>query len=183
MEDNYEKFSKEMEEKYPVMFSQPYGGFAIGEGWYHIISDLCGMIQHHMDWKKQMREYDIKRFNAREQGRDAVLALICNGHNPTDWDLERVNDIMEHGVKVPDEIRTVIVHQIKEKFGGLRFYYEGGDDIVDGMVRMAEAWAGRTCETCGNKGTRRSGGWVRTLCDTHEAEHQSKLAAMRDEDE
>ena len=67
------------------------------------------------------------------------------------------------------------ITQIKEKFGGLRFYYSGGDDHIGGMVTMAEVWAGRTCETCGNLGKRRDGGWVRTLCDVHEAEHQAKL--------
>jgi hypothetical protein len=49
------------------------------------------------------------------------------------------------------------------------------------MVRMAEAWAGQSCETCGDKGTRRSGGWVRTLCDKHEAEHQEKNKKFKDE--
>jgi len=46
--------------------------------------------------------------------------------------------------------------RLKKTFGGLRFYYHGGDDVVDGMVRMAEAWADRTCETCGEKGERRT---------------------------
>lgn len=73
-----------------------------------------------------------------------------------------------------DGCPQVIVEQIKEKFGGLRFYYQGGDDVIDGMVRMAEVWVGRTCEQCGERGTRRSGGWIRTLCDTHEAEYQER---------
>jgi hypothetical protein len=59
------------------------------------------------------------------------------------------------------------IAQIKEKFGGLRFYYNGGDDVIDGMIRMAESWAVRTCEVCGESGIPRSGGWIRTLCDTH----------------
>jgi hypothetical protein len=62
--------------------------------------------------------------------------------------------------------------QIKEKFGGLRFYYDGGDEYISGLVSMAESWAGNTCETCGEKGERRSGGWIRTLCDKHEALYQ-----------
>jgi hypothetical protein len=40
------------------------------------------------------------------------------------------------------------------------------------MIRMAEAWASHSCETCGDKGTSRSGGWIRTLCDKHEEERQ-----------
>ena len=69
----------------------------------------------------------------------------------------------------------VIVEQIKEKFGGLRFYYQGGDEQVHGMVRMAEAWADVACEECGGIGKRRGGGWVRTLCDLHERERQARI--------
>jgi hypothetical protein len=58
----------------------------------------------------------------------------------------------------------VTLDQVKEKFGTLRFYYTGGDDIIDGMVRMAESMSGVTCEGCGNVGERRGGGWVRTIC-------------------
>jgi hypothetical protein len=62
----------------------------------------------------------------------------------------------------------VVAVQVKEKFGGLRFYYDGGDDVIDGMVRMAESWASRTCETCGEKGEHRvSGGWHYVACDKH----------------
>lgn len=77
-----------------------------------------------------------------------------------------------YNITIPDEVPQVVVEQIKEKFGGLRFYYSGGDDTIDGMVRIAEAWASRTCETCGQPGETRSGGWIRTLCDHHEAEYQ-----------
>ena len=71
-------------------------------------------------------------------------------------------------------VSQVTVAQIKEKFGGLRFYYDGGDDEISGMVRMAEAWADVACEECGAIGTRRDGGWIRTLCDAHEAEYQER---------
>ena len=76
----------------------------------------------------------------------------------------------------------VVVEQIKEKFGGLRFYYQGGDDNVAGMVRMAEAWADIACEECGGIGKRRSGGWVRTLCDVHEAERQARIEEQAKKD-
>ena len=65
--------------------------------------------------------------------------------------------------------------QIKEKFGGLRFYYDGGDEYISGLVSMAESWAACSCETCGTPGERREGGWIRTLCDTHETERQSTI--------
>jgi len=68
---------------------------------------------------------------------------------------------------IPESVPPVIIGQIKEKFGGLRFYYDGGDEFIRGAVRMAEYEASRTCEVCGTPGKRRDGGWVRTLCDTH----------------
>jgi hypothetical protein len=92
------------------------------------------------------------------------------------WDLE--ND----KTNVRPIIQQVTVEQIKEKFGGLRFYYQGGDEYIHGLVSMAESWAGIACEECGGIGERRSGGWIRTLCDKHEAEHQERLKLRNQND-
>ena len=70
----------------------------------------------------------------------------------------------------------VTVNQIKEKFGGLRFYYSGGDDAIDGMVRMAESWASCACETCGSPGKSGGNGWIKTLCSLHRAESDAQYA-------
>jgi hypothetical protein len=75
---------------------------------------------------------------------------------------------------IPEEVSQVKVGQIKEKFGGLRFYFDGGDRYVAGAVRMAEAWASQICEQCGAPGTRRTGGWIQTLCATHDAERKAQ---------
>jgi len=130
-EDRYEVFVKQMEEKYPKMFANPYGGFAIGEGWWPIIESLCANIQSHTDWWNKNRE-------------------------------------------TRPVVEQVVVAQIKEKFGGLRFYYEGGDEQISGMVRMAEAWASRACEECGAPGTAGGKGWIKTLCPTHRAESDAR---------
>lgn len=143
MEDRYDEFVKHLEGKFPEMFSKPYGGVCVGEGWWPIIEALCSQIDSYTKW--------------RNNTRDALLK-----DNP-----------YKH--KIPHQVEQVIVCQIKEKFGGLRFYYNGGDDCVDGMVRMAESWAARSCEVCGKPGKSRDGGWIRTLCDEHEAERQAKL--------
>jgi hypothetical protein len=60
---------------------------------------------------------------------------------------------------------TTIAVQVKEKFGGLRFYIEGGSDAVFALIDKAEALSERTCETCGEPGKLRGKGWVSTLCD------------------
>jgi hypothetical protein len=64
-------------------------------------------------------------------------------------------------------VPQVVAIQVKEKFGGLRFYYEGGDAYIRGMTSMAEEMSLHICEECGKPGQTRSGGWIRVLCDEH----------------
>jgi len=54
--------------------------------------------------------------------------------------------------------------QIKEKFGTLRVYTDGGDDYINGVIRMAEEMSALTCEVTGESGQMcRKGHWYRTL--------------------
>jgi hypothetical protein len=183
----HDTFAKKMADEYPRYFGEGcrYGGFAIGAGWYHIIEALVSEIDHYTKWRRNMRANDLRKLRAKNKGMEALIDFMVGkkGRGPTDWDLERAEDVMENGVNVTPKVEWIRVQQIKEKFGGLRFYYDGGNDEISGMVRMAELWAGRTCETCGNKGERRSGGWIRTLCDTHEAEYQNRMKNYRSEDD
>lgn len=182
---NYEDFEKRMAEEYPRYCGENshFGGYAIGAGWYHVIERLIGNIDHYTKWKRNQRLYDLRKVRAKRQGRDAVIKLIVRkDRQPTEWDLEIVDAIMTKEIDVTPKVHWIVIDQIKEKFGGLRFYYHGGDDHIHGMTRMAEVWADTLCETCGNRGQRRDGGWVRTLCDEHEAEYQAKQKNMRDED-
>jgi hypothetical protein len=82
---------------------------------------------------------------------------------------------------VPESIPQVTLDQVKEKFGTLRFYYSGGDDVIDGMVRMAESMTGVTCESCGNIGERHGGGWVHTYCTPCEEAREAKRAKEMEE--
>lgn len=98
-----------------------------------------------------------------------IIESLCrNIQSHIDWKQEQ-KEKYNRG----EGCEQVIVRQIKEKFGGLRFYYDGGDEQIYGMVRMAESWASKHCEECGKPGTSRTGGWIRTLCDEHEAERQA----------
>jgi hypothetical protein len=64
-----------------------------------------------------------------------------------------------------EEIIDFKFDQIKEKFGGLRAYYSGGNDYIRGLVTMAETMSYKICEVCGNKGKPNKSGWISTLCD------------------
>ena len=55
--------------------------------------------------------------------------------------------------------------QIKEKFGGLRVYFTGGDSYIEGLVSMAESFSYKICEVCGERGSPNKGGWISTLCE------------------
>jgi hypothetical protein len=69
---------------------------------------------------------------------------------------------------VPVPVPQVVAAQVKEKFGGLRFYCEGGDSIIRGMVTLAESLSYKICENCGvmNETVHPSeGGWVKTTCN------------------
>jgi len=57
--------------------------------------------------------------------------------------------------------------QVKEKFGGLRFYMDGATDEMRELISIAEALSYHICETCGFQGGLRKGGWMKTLCDAH----------------
>lgn len=57
------------------------------------------------------------------------------------------------------------LHQIKEKFGGLRFYIGCGSDEIFNRINKAEIESCKTCEVCGEPGRNRYGGWAYTRCD------------------
>ena len=61
--------------------------------------------------------------------------------------------------------------QVKEKFGGLRFYINSAPDGVHTLIREAENKSFEICEVCGNQGEPRKGGWIKTLCEEH---HKNK---------
>jgi len=57
------------------------------------------------------------------------------------------------------------VAQVKEKFGGLRFYIGAGTAELHDLIEDVEARSYTVCESCGKPGKPREGGWILTLCD------------------
>ena len=71
------------------------------------------------------------------------------------------------------------LHQIKEKFGGLRFYIGKTNDALDKAIQRAEIESLSICERCGKPGRLRDEGWLLTLCDKC---HDERPNRSRDED-
>lgn len=57
------------------------------------------------------------------------------------------------------------LHQIKEKFGGLRVYIGDENEAMAEVICRAERYASVTCEACGDPGESRNTRWIKTLCD------------------
>ena len=63
----------------------------------------------------------------------------------------------------PDDVKVV---QVKEKFGGLRFYISGCLDSYDELVCAAESESYTICERCGAPGTLdKTRSWIQTRCE------------------
>jgi hypothetical protein len=57
------------------------------------------------------------------------------------------------------------VEQVKEKFGGLRFYTDHETPAVSDLIKIAELESYKVCEECGTrKFVKTEGGWLKTLC-------------------
>ena len=149
------ELDQHIREKYPKIFSQRCE-MSIGDGWYDIIDMLCANIQNRIDNVADQRKWAIKW---NEEVNDPNY----------DWS-DKASFIKREEREVPELIEQVVVTQIKEKFGTLRFYYHGGDEYIRGLEAMAESMTARTCEDCGSPGVARSTkkrSWVKVLCDKH----------------
>ena len=170
--------------KYPKIFRDRYApmnrtamcwGFEHGDGWYNIIDKMCANIQHHINWTRKQRAEALvynRALTRAMQGDFSTLNILSEWEQK--WIREALEDPEPQLKPVPEACPQVVATQIKEKFGTLRFYYNGGDSVVDGIERMADSMSAVTCEDCGAPGKPRSGGWIQTLCDAH-AEGREEL--------
>ena len=194
---------KELDEalcaKYPEIFRNRHSdmrttamcwGFDCGDGWYNIIDSACAMIQNHVDNHNGHIKF-LKKWNEEIQlahaGDWSFLYEKWKSESTRAWLEENLEEEKKKYLidlrEIPGPFPQVVATQVKEKYGTLRFYYEGGDDYVDGVVALAEYISGSTCETCGAPGKIRGSGWVRTLCDRHAKEEGYDSDGVDDKEE
>jgi hypothetical protein len=59
----------------------------------------------------------------------------------------------------------LVATQVKEKFGGLRFYISSGSDEQYGAIHLAESMSYGICEFCGTtEDVGQTEGWISSLC-------------------
>ena len=149
-----EKKLDELLVKYPLIFAvkrkYPFY-FECGDGWYHIIDRLCANAQSHINTSRGQRARALRFNRAMRRVRagapiEALARVLGVNGRITDFTITWAKEELARGQfkPVPEAVPQLVATQVKEKFGTLRFYYDGGDDEISGMVRMAEAMSGVT---------------------------------------
>jgi len=161
-------------------------GFECGDGWFDLLDQLMGNIQHRIDWKVQQYEGAIK-YNEMvvlcRAGNFDMFEESIKGVTDAEYKAKRLGEIVAGGFRtVPEVIPQVTLDQVKEKFGTLRFYYTGGDDAIDGMVTMAESMSGVICEECSAPAKTHGPGWIRTICEPCEEKRAAEYAKYHEKE-
>ena len=174
MNENLEKL---LFERYPKMFDNhnsrepfPMFGVECGNGWFDLLDSLCSHIQAKIDRTQRQNELDCRYNQMLEHLRDGRYDLFddwTRGWSSAQIEQFRNQLDVAKGRVVTEVIPQVVVEQIKEKFGTLRFYFRGGNEKIYDLVEFAETLSGKICETCGNPGHSRGSRWVYTACDQH----------------
>lgn len=155
------ELDKKLCDTYPELFRDRHGnpvktamcwGFDVGDGWYSLIESICEYLMA-----------DVNRLKDRiESGlyKDEVIEK---------YKLE----LAEAEKNIP------IVVQVKEKFGGLRFYVVGDTEEQSDYIHFAENFSYRICETCGTTCDvmTYNCGWIKSLCPTHANERYGEHEA------
>lgn len=103
---------------------------------------------------------DIWGFECEDGWFELIDTLCGKIQSHIDW--------RSRSIRSKDELDDlqVVAQQVKEKFGGLRFYTYGGDDITNAFISFAESMSMKICETCGQPGKQQGDrGWIHTACD------------------
>ena len=96
-------------------------------------------------------------FSGKEATREELLNGVNKGWHPL------VNNLLDDLLKLGWD---GAVYQVKEKFGGLRFYIGEGSDEVHERIQQAEDESYSVCDVTGKPGKLRPDlRWMRTLCD------------------
>jgi len=104
----------------------------------------------------------------RQKDLDCQQTAMCWGFECDDgwfWLLDILCGTIQRYIDYNKKPQVEAV-QVKEKYGGLRFYVDSIDDLVDGMIWLAEHMSYKICETCGSQKDVATGkdGYIRTLC-------------------
>jgi len=163
------ELEKKLIAKYPELYSEHDKppteslmcfGFECGDGWYDLIDCLSACINHRVDSDIEHEILLRKILTLRK-----IFVGWRNGWKSKWWWRGVLHNIKRYRYPVDVDFYFVHAVQVKEKFGGLRFYVHNAGDEIHGMISMAEQMSFKICEKCGKPGSlHKRGGWLKTLC-------------------
>ena len=115
--------------------------------------------------KKLYKKYP-KLFSERNKSRreTAFYGIACG--DGWFWLIDQLCSSIQSYIDNSPRDQTVVA-QLKEKFGGLRFYVNYSDTNISGMIWLAEEMSYNICEVCGStKDVSSTTGWVKVRCKT-----------------
>ena len=155
--------------KYPLIFKDRNEdmrhtamcwGLECGDGWYNIIDTLCGLLTSDYRHAKGRYEYALEKLGQPRYG------FKANGE--PSGEIVTQEEVDAAKAKLDEEtLKVPVASQVKEKFGGLRFYVQAATTKHHDYIDFAESMSYRTCESCGAPGKTYTDGWHVTLCDIH----------------
>lgn len=157
--EKYREFFEYLEDhKGPIIPIQ--FGFECGDGWYMLLDELMANIKNHI-WNENN--------NRKNRPKYRFIRWLDNRRYRLPWKRKRLKKLIFWIVdKFPrglDPMPPINITQIKEKFGGLCFYYYGGDNYIYGLTSLAESLSYKICESCGTtKDVGQTQGWIYTVC-------------------
>jgi hypothetical protein len=93
------------------------------------------------------------------------------------WLIDNLCSHLQGIIDNNEDVQQVVAAQVKEKFGGLRFYINSGSDEQYGAIGLAEHMSYSICEDCGTTKdvTTEGPGWIRTLCQECQSLSQERM--------
>lgn len=132
--------------------------------------DLDGLEMNDTNTKKLLKDFPefFPSSNPLFSSRILVPFTLDCGDGWFKLIYQLCKDIKKVIDNTPKDPPSVTFIQIKEKFGTLRLYYAGGNDVIEKLIEEAEEKSAHICEVCGRRGSLSvSGGWYKTLCPYH----------------
>jgi hypothetical protein len=100
------------------------------------------------------------------------------------WHIDYRAELISNGYQnFGEQIPQFVAKQIKEKFGRLTIYYDGGNETIHAWVEMARSLSHNICENCGAMNQhvgRVTKGWIQSLCSTCAKEYGKKIVQRKD---
>lgn len=115
------------------------------------------------DWDRQIIEDHPLLF------KQCKYLEIHQGWASIVYDLSSKLEALIKDNESPDDDIDVIpcAAQVKEKWGGLRFYMYWSTDEMEKLIREAELLCKVTCAVCGKPGTLKGRSWWYVSCEDH----------------